>query len=91
MFGILFQLCFDLCLGLRISHWVLQVSHGGQRSAGQKNRIYEDIGIIYKKEQFVFHLFSMQSILYLYNPYLPTQIRLSASERYHSPPDPRYT
>jgi hypothetical protein len=80
MFGIPFQLCFDLHLGLRISHWVLRVSHSVRRSAGQKNRIHEDIGIMYKKEQFVFHLFSMQSILYLYNPYLPTQIRPSASE-----------
>jgi hypothetical protein len=72
MFGIPFQLCFDLCLGLTISHWVLRVSHGVRRSAGQKNNIHEDTGIMYKKEQFVFHLFSMQSILYLYNPYLPT-------------------
>jgi hypothetical protein len=41
------------------------------------NRIHEGIGIMYKKEQFVFHLVSTQSILYLYSPYLPTQIRPS--------------
>jgi hypothetical protein len=55
------------------------------------NRIHEGTGIMYKKEQFVFHLFSMQSILYLYNPYLPTQIRLSKVNDIIAHPHPRYT
>jgi hypothetical protein len=51
---------------------------GFEGSAGQMNRIYEGTSIMYKKEQFVFYLFSTQSILYLHNPYLHTQIRPSA-------------
>jgi hypothetical protein len=62
---------------------------GFEGSAGQMNRIHERTRIMYKKEQFVFHLFSMQSILYLHNPYLHTQDLSIHSERYPSPSPPQ--
>jgi hypothetical protein len=64
---------------------------GFEGSAGQMNRIHERTRIMYKKEQFVFHLFSTQSILYLHNPYLHTQIHLSAVNNILAHLHPRYT
>jgi hypothetical protein len=63
---------------------------GFEGSTGQMNRIHEGIRIMYKKEQFVSHLFSMQSILYLHNPYLHTQIHPSAVNNILAHLHPRY-
>jgi hypothetical protein len=64
---------------------------GFEGSVGQMNRIYDGTRIMYKKEQFVFHLFSMQSILYLHNPYLQTQIYPSTVNDIIAHLHPRYT
>jgi hypothetical protein len=64
---------------------------GFEGSACQMNKIHEGTRIMYKNEQFISHLFSTQSILYLHNPYLHIQIRPSAVNDIIAHLHPRYT
>jgi hypothetical protein len=67
MFDSMFWLCFGFCFGLSVSYCFITVSWGSTILQDRYLGFTMGIRIMYKKEHFVFHLFSMQSIIYLHN------------------------
>jgi hypothetical protein len=87
MFDSMFWLCFGFCFGLSVSYCFTNVSQGSKMLQDRQLGFMRGTRIMYKKEDFVFHLFSMQSIIYLHNLTFIHLIHL-LSERDHRTPEP---
>jgi hypothetical protein len=68
MFDFMFRLCFGCCFGLSVSYCFMNVLWGSKMLQDRRLGFMRGTRIMYKKEHFVFDLFSTQSILYLHKP-----------------------
>jgi hypothetical protein len=86
MFDSIFWLRLGFCFGLSVSYCFTNVSWGSKTLQDRQLGFTRGTRIMYKKEHFVFHLFSTQSIIYLHNL---TFIHLihPLSERDHRTPE----
>jgi hypothetical protein len=67
MFDSMFWPHCGFCFCFSISYCFMNVSRGSKMLQDRRLGFTRGTRIMYKKEYFVFHLFSMQSIIYLYN------------------------
>jgi hypothetical protein len=87
MFDSMFWLRFGFCFGLSVSYCFKNVSRGSKTLQDRQLGFTRGTRIMYKKQHFVFHLFSMQSIIYLHNLTFIHLIR-PLSKRDHRTPEP---